>query len=181
MSFLSSISLNLMSELTPKQDEDSTGNLNNIEGEKQTSPKSKLAARVKGTRNFPSQFSRAVYELFMSALKEGERSYPSSRQLREIGFANNCFTAPRQKFRQLLPRLSLGTVDGSLVFSDKPTQEVLISKRTRKIIVTVEDAEMVVKRAHLTGSNRQGGEIDETKRKHKSYSKTVKAVSYKFS
>ena len=175
MSVLSSISLNLMSELTPKQDEDSTGNLKNIEREKRSLRKSK---RI---RNFVPPFTRAVYELFMSALKEGERSYPTSTQLRAIGFANNCFAAPREKFRQLLPRLSLGTVDGSLVFSDKPTQEVLISKRTRKIVVTVEDAKMVVKRAHLTGSNRQEGEIDETRRKHKSYAKTIRVVSFKFS
>lgn len=164
-----------MSELTPKQDEDSTGNLTDIKSVKQSSRKS---TRL---RNFLPPFTRAVYELFMNALKEGEKSYPTSKQLREIGFAKNCFASPRQKFRQLLPRLSLGTVDGSLVFSDKPTQEVLISKRTRKIVVTVEEAKMVVKRAHLTGSNRREGEIDETRQKHKTYAKTVKVVSYKFS
>lgn len=174
MSVLSSISLNLMSELTPKQDEDSTGNLTDIKSVKQSSRKS---TRL---RNFLPPFTRAVYELFMNALKEGEKSYPTSKQLREIGFAKNCFASPRQKFRQLLPRLSLGTVDGSLVFSDKPTQEVLISKRTRKIVVTVEEAKMVVKRAHLTGSNRREGEIDETRQKHKTYAKTVKVLQEDF-
>lgn len=186
MSVLTTISnLNLMSEPTPKEDEDTTGNFKNMETKK---PESKLPARIKGTRTFSAPFSREVYGLFVSSLKNGEHSYPSSRHLRAIGFPNGPSVAPRQKFRQMLPRLDLATVDGPLMFSANHTEDALISKRTRKIIVPVEDAEMVVRRAHLTGRNRQGPQGDEfeeetkrkVNRKHRSYTKTVMVLSKDF-
>lgn len=166
-----------MSDPTPKQNEE-TENVNS--DEKCTSGENQVPA--KGTRSFSPPFPREVYNWFMSALKIGESSYPTSKELRKLGFLTPRCISPRQKFKVLLPRLDLETVDGSLVFSANPTQDVLVSKRTRKIIIPVEDAEKIVRRAHFFGANKKtsGIIVGITKRNHCSYSKTLSVLAKDF-
>lgn len=166
-----------MSDQTPEEDAINSDNLKDNHGEECASNENHVPARVKGTRCFSPPFPRVMYERFLNALKKGVIAYPSSKELRRLGFAKAPAISPRQKFKLVLTRLDLETVDGALVFGANPKQDVLVSKRSRKIILPVEDAEMAIKRAHSTGSNRASEEPSgAAKRKHLSVAKTISVV-----
>ena len=139
----------------------------------------KVPAKVKATRTYQSPpFSKEVYNLFVSALKYGEPAYPLTKELRKAGFHTSKGTSHRKKFRRLLTRFELHVVQGALVFSPNLEEDVLVHKRTGKILVAKEDVETVILRAHLWGSNEVADERMDTKKcKHFTVRQTHAVVS----
>lgn len=140
----------------------------------------KVPAKVNATRGtyLSPPFSKEVYNYFVSSLKYGEPAYPLTKELRKAGFYSSKGTSHRKKFRRLLARFELHVVRGSLVYSPNLEEDVLVHKRTGKILVAKEDVETVILRAHLWGSNEANEEgMDERKCKHLTARQTMAVVS----
>ena len=123
-----------------------------------------------------STFSKEVYNQFISALKYGEPAYPTSKELRAMNFYSSKGTTHRRRFRKLLARFERHVVQGSLVFSPNLEEDVLVHKRTKKIVVPREIVDKVIRRAHLWGSN-EPSESPDRKCVHYNVARTLTAVS----
>ena len=140
----------------------------------------KVPAKVNATRGtyLSPPFPKEVYNYFVSSLKYGEPAYPLTKELRKAGFYSSKGTSHRKKFRRLLGRFEVHVVQGSLVFSPNLEEDVLVHKRTGKILVAKEDVEEVILRAHLWGSNEVKEEpMDDKKCKHLTARQTMIVVS----
>ena len=139
----------------------------------------KVPAKVNATRTYSTPpFSKDIYDLFIGALKYGEPAYPTSRELRRLDFYTCKGTTHRKKFRIILTRFEVHAVPGSLVFSPNLEEEVLIYKRTWKVLVPRENVDKIIRRAHLWGSNETNEEdMDERMAMHYKVSYTLAVVS----
>ena len=139
----------------------------------------KVPAKANATRLIGSPpFSKEVYTHFVSSLKYGEPAYPTTKELRKLDFYSSSGTTHRKRFRKLLARFELHVVKGPLVFSSNLEEDVIVIKRTGKILVPREDVDNIIRRAHWWGSNEMSEELmDEKNRKHYNVGHTITIVS----
>jgi hypothetical protein len=142
-------------------------------------PARKVPAKVNATRPYLSPpFSKEIYNHFISSLKYGEPAYPTTKELRDLQFYSSKGTSHRKRFRRLLAGFEIHVVQGSLVFSPNLEEDVIVYKRTGKILVTKEVVDKIVRRAHLWGDNEANEEgMDERKCKHYNVGRTLTIVS----
>lgn len=116
-------------------------------------PPARLIPARRMPRYNPAKLSKEIYDLFVSGLKYGEPAYPGTKELRNLGFQTSKGTSHRKRFRKLIHRFELDVVQGSLVYSPNLEEDVILYKRTGKIILHDENLEKVILRAHLWGNN----------------------------
>ncbi|XP_028392060.1 uncharacterized protein LOC114516708 [Dendronephthya gigantea] len=141
----------------------------------------KMPAKIEDTRYCGPPFSKEVYNLFVSSIKYGEPAYPTTKELRKLDFFTTKGTRHRKRFKELLKRFELHIVQGSLVLSSNLEEDVLVVKRSGKIIIPKEDLEKIIRRAHLWGNNGANGEnVDERKCKHYNVGRTITVLGKDF-